>query len=261
MGGGAPLFLIAGPCVIETQEHLFHLADVLKQLTAKLGIPFIFKTSYDKANRLSIGSYRGPGLEKGLAILTRLKKEIGVKILSDIHNLHEVGPASEVLDCLQIPALLCRQTDLVLAVAKTGKVINIKKGQFMAPWDMQHIIKKVESGGNNRILVTERGTSFGYNMLVSDMRCIPIMQSFGYPVVFDASHSVQIPGGQGGASAGMREMIPILAQAAVASGADGIFIEVHDSPDHAPSDSQNMLRLDDLEDLLKRLKSIHRAVS
>lgn len=254
--GGPELFLIAGPCVIENEKSLRTVAESLKEITGRLGIPFVFKTSYDKANRLSADSYRGPGLEAGLEILSRLKNDLGIPILCDVHCRSEVVRAAEVVDVIQIPAFLSRQTDLLQEAARTGKPINIKKGQFLAPWDIKPIIKKAEKVGCRQIILTERGVSFGYNNLVSDMRAIPIMRTFGYPVVYDATHSVQLPGGIGTASGGQREMIPHLARAAVAAGCDGIFLEVHDDPDNALCDGPNMLPLNRLEPLLESLISI-----
>lgn len=261
LGRQNQLFLIAGPCVIEDEKSLFRTARILKQITDRLNIPFIFKASYDKANRLNIRSYRGPGLYKGLEILARLKKELKLLILSDVHSAEEVEPASEVLDIIQIPALLSRQTDLTIKAAKTGKPINLKKGQFLAPWDIKNVIQKITSTGNHNIILTERGTSFGYNNLVSDMRSIPIMKTFGYPVVYDATHSVQLPGGAGNKSSGQREFLSILARAAVAAGCDGIFMEVHHNPDKALCDGPNMLNLREMPALLKTLQQIHKVVS
>jgi len=261
VGGGNPLFLIAGPCVIESPEITFEVAEVLKGLTGRLKIPFIFKTSYDKANRSSVDSYRGPGLEKGLKILAEVKERFDVPVLSDVHSVQEVPAAAEVLDVLQIPAFLSRQTDLIQAAARTGKPLNLKKGQFLAPWDMKSVIRKAEAGGAKRILLTERGTSFGYNNLVSDFRSIPLMRRFGYPVVYDATHSVQLPGGLGMRSGGERAMVPFLARAAVACGVDGIFLEVHPTPDEALCDGPNMLVLDTVGNLLKQLLKIREALS
>lgn len=260
LSGKRPLFLIAGPCVIEDEKNLFRNAKTLKQIAQRLKIPFIFKTSYDKANRLSIHSYRGPGLYKGLNILSRLKEQLKIPILLDVHSVQEVGPVSKVADVIQIPALLSRQTDLVLKAARTGKVINLKKGQFLAPWDVKNIIEKIISNGNRNIILTERGTSFGYNNLVSDMRSIHIMKSFGYPVVYDATHSVQLPGGAGVKSSGQREFVTTLARAAVAAGCDGIFLEVHHNPDKALCDGPNMINLNELPALLKTLQQIHKVV-
>ncbi|MEE4356978.1 MAG: 3-deoxy-8-phosphooctulonate synthase [Desulfococcaceae bacterium] len=254
------LLLICGPCVIEDEKSCFAIASFLKDLTEKLNIPFIFKASYDKANRTSLSSFRGPGIAQGLEILDRIKKELDIRILSDIHQVSEVEPAGKILDILQIPAFLCRQTDLLLAAARSGKSINIKKGQFLAPWDVANIVEKITSAGNRRILITDRGTSFGYNNLVADFRAIHIMQKTGFPVIFDATHSVQLPGGAGKSSAGQREFAPVLARAAVAAGADGIFLEVHPDPDRALCDGPNSLRLDDLEKLLHQLQAIREII-
>ncbi len=248
--------LIAGPCAIESESFCLDMAKRLKDLTQKLGVPFIFKSSYDKANSLSLESFRGPGIDRGLEILAKVKSKLNLPILSDVHCKSEVDKAKEVLDIMQIPAFLCRQTDLVVAVAKTKKVVNIKKGQFLAPWDILPIIKKVESTGNKSIVITERGYSFGYNNLVTDFRSLAIMRSFGYPVVYDATHSIQIPGGKGGCSGGQREFVLPLARAAVAFGCDGLFLEVHTNPDKAPCDGPNMINLKDLEKLLKQIKSL-----
>ena len=246
IGAGHPLALIGGPCAIEGESFMLDVATRLRDIAAKAGVPFIFKSSYDKANRTSIRSYRGPGLLRGLEILQKIKDVVGVPILSDVHAVEEVEPAAEVLDVLQIPAFLCRQTDLVVAAARTGKPVNVKKGQFLAPWDTQNIVEKVRSVGNDQVLLTERGASFGYNNLVADMRSLVIMRSFDVPVVFDATHSVQLPGGAGTASSGQREFVPHLARAAVATGCDALFMEIHPDPDQAPSDGPNMLRLEDL---------------
>lgn len=259
-GGRKPFVLIAGPCVIENRKMAFDIAGRLQAITSKLKVPFVFKASYDKANRTSFQSFRGPGLEEGLAILGDIKKKFGVPVLSDVHNLDEVAKASEVLDILQIPAFLCRQTDLVTAIARTGKIVNVKKGQFLAPNDMRQIISKIESTGNKKILLTERGTSFGYNNLVSDFRSLEIMRQTGYPVIFDATHSVQQPGGMGHASGGNREFVPLLSRCAVAAGVDGIFMETHPSPDKALSDGPNMWPLSGMEKLLKELAAIDRVV-
>lgn len=261
IGPGAPLTLIAGPCVIENPETTFKIAAFLKELTEKLELGFIFKASFDKANRTSLQSYRGPGLSQGLQILARIKAELGIRILSDVHAVDQIAAVEPVLDALQIPAFLCRQTDFILAAARTAKVINIKKGQFLAPWDVANIVDKIQSVGNRQILLTERGTVFGYNNLVADFRGIPIMQATGYPVVFDATHSVQLPGGAGQSSGGQREYAPILARAAVAAGADGIFMEVHPDPDQALCDGPNSLPLDALQPLLIQLKAIHQIVA
>ncbi len=260
LGGGAPLCLIAGPCVIEDETSLFHAAEKLKGISEELDIPLVFKASYDKANRSSVDAYRGPGLDKGLSLLRKVKERFDVPLLSDVHRFEEIGPASEVLDVIQVPAFLCRQTDFLVEVARSGKVVNIKKGQFMAPWDMKNVIGKVESAGNNQIMLTERGASFGYNNLVTDMRALPIMRSFGYPVVFDATHSVQLPGGMGAASGGQREFVAPLARAAVAAGIDALFMEVHEDPDRALCDGPNSVALDDIKSLLTKLKDIDAVV-
>ncbi|HUV14631.1 MAG TPA: 3-deoxy-8-phosphooctulonate synthase [Acidobacteriota bacterium] len=256
LGGGTPFFLIAGPCVIESENHCLGLAEQLKQVTDRLGVPFIFKASFDKANRTSVTSYRGPGLVEGMRILSRVKEELGVPLISDIHEAGQAALAAEVLDIIQIPAFLCRQTDLILAAASTGSIVNIKKGQFVSPWDVEQIVRKVESVGNEKLLLTERGSAFGYNNLVVDFKSIPVMRSFGYPVVFDATHSVQLPGGSGTQSSGQAQFIPYLAKAAVAVGVDGLFFEVHETPEKALSDAANALPLSGLEDLLTELKSI-----
>jgi 2-dehydro-3-deoxyphosphooctonate aldolase (KDO 8-P synthase) len=259
IGHGAPLALIAGPCVIETPEVTRFIAERLKQMTERLGMPLIFKASFDKANRTAIGSYRGPGIEAGLGILSAIKEELDLPVLSDVHQAADAERAAEVLDVLQIPAFLCRQTDLILAAAATGKPVNIKKGQFLAPWDMGNIIDKAVSTGNTQLLITERGSMFGYNNLVVDFRSIDIMQGTGYPVVFDATHSVQLPGGSGTSSGGQRQFAPLLACAAVAAGADAVFMEVHPDPDNALCDGPNSLFLEDLPDLLGRLQAIRAA--
>ncbi len=260
MGEGRPLALIAGPCVIEDEERVLEIASFLKTLTEALAMPFIFKASYDKANRTSIHSYRGPGAAEGLKILANVKKELGILVLSDVHRIQEVEAAAEVLDVIQIPAFLCRQTDLILAVAKTGRTVNVKKGQFLAPWDIANIVEKIRSIGNDRVVITERGVMFGYNNLVVDFRGIRIMQQTGCPVVFDATHSVQLPGGAGTASGGQREFAPVLARAAVAAGVDGVFLEVHPDPDHALCDGPNSLKTDTLAPLLSQLKRIREAI-
>lgn len=260
IGGRRPFALIAGPCVIESAELCRETASYLKELTNSFQIPFIFKSSYDKANRTSIHSFRGPGLWKGLEILAQIKEEFHIPILSDVHSIEEVAPAAQVLDVLQIPAFLCRQTDLVQAVAKSGKPINIKKGQFLAPWDVRHIIEKIEACGNKSLLLTERGTSFGYNNLVADMRSLVIMRRMGYPVVFDVTHSLQLPGSLASSSGGQREFIPFLARAAMAVGIDGLFMEVHPRPAEALCDGPNSQPLQDLPSLLKELKEIDRLV-
>ena len=259
IGNSGPLALIAGPCVIENAKTTLEIAAFLKSLAHELALPFIFKASFDKANRTSIHSFRGPGLTEGLNILARVKSDLRVKVLSDVHEADQMAPAAEVLDVIQVPAFLCRQTDFLLAAAHTGKPINIKKGQFMAPWDMKPVVEKLHSAGNGNILVTERGAMFGYNNLVADFRSIPIMQAAAGPVIFDATHSVQLPGGEGQSSGGQREYAPLLAKAAVAAGADGIFLEVHPDPDQALCDGPNSLPLDDLGRLFRQLKAIHEA--
>lgn len=256
VGGGKGLFLLAGPCVIEDPERTLMIGRRTKEICDRLGIPYIFKASFDKANRSSYSSFRGPGLEEGLKILAHIKKELQVPVVSDIHSVEQIEPAAEVLDVLQIPAFLCRQTDLVYGAAKTGKCVNVKKGQFMAPKDMINVLKKMEEAGNENLMLTERGASFGYNNLVVDMRSFPIMRDFGYPVIFDATHSVQLPGGAGTKSSGQREFVPFLSRAAVGTGVDGLFMEVHDNPEEALSDGPNMVRLDDLEAILRDLKAI-----
>ena len=261
MGPGAELVLFAGPCVIEDHKTTLSIARFLKQMTSELGIPFVFKASYDKANRTSLQSYRGPGMRAGLEILSSIKNELSIPILSDVHARSEVESAAQVLDIIQIPAFLCRQTDLILEVAQTGKPVNIKKGQFLSPWDMFQVTEKITSTGNRQILLTERGSMFGYSNLVVDFRSIKIMQDTGFPVIFDATHSVQLPGSAGKSSGGQREFAPLLAKAAVAAGADGIFIEVHPDPDHAKCDGPNSLPLTSLRDLISRLKAIRRLVT
>ena len=256
VGAGRPLAVIAGPCVIESRDSALEHAARLKEAADRVGVPFIFKSSYDKANRSSVTSYRGPGLAKGLEILAEVKSKVGVAILSDVHEKEQVGPAKEVIDILQIPAFLCRQTDFVIAVAKSGKVVNVKKGQFLAPWDMVNIAQKILSTGNDQILLTERGVSFGYNNLVSDMRSLVVMGELGYPVVFDATHSLQLPGGLGHASGGERKFIAHLARAGVAVGIDALFMEVHEDPDRALSDGPNSLPLAEFEALLRVVKEI-----
>ncbi len=251
-----PFTLIAGPCQLETRQHAFDMAGAIKEITDKLGIGFIYKTSFDKANRTSRNAKRGLGLELSLPIFEDLKKEFGVPVLTDVHEREQCAEVASVVDVLQIPAFLCRQTDLLEAAAATGKVVNVKKGQFLAPWDMKNVVNKVVDAGNLNVMATERGVSFGYNTLVSDMRAIPIMkEQCGCPVVFDATHSVQQPGGQGGSSGGDRAMVPVLASAAVAIGVGAVFMETHQDPDNAPSDGPNMVRLDGLEALLTRLKA------
>ncbi len=259
-GGRRPLVLIAGPCVIESEEACLETARSLKELTLSLKIPLVFKSSYDKANRSSLRSFRGPGLEKGLEILRKVQREWEVPVLSDVHRFEEVEPAAEVLDILQVPAFLCRQTDFVLALAGTGKGVNVKKGQFLAPWDAQNILEKIESTGNQSILLTERGSSFGYNNLVADMRSLVIMRQMGYPVIFDVTHSLQLPGGLGKSSGGQREFISALARAAVAVGIDGLFMEVHPSPETALCDGPNSQAISGLRPLLEQLISLDRVV-
>ena len=260
IGDKNPFILIAGPCVIESETLCLDTAKTIKDIAQGLGIPFIFKSSFDKANRLSIDSYRGPGFKKGLEILHKVKQKVKVPVLSDIHCQSEIKEAAKVLDIIQIPALLCRQTDIVVTAARTGKVINIKKGQFLAPWDILPIIKKMESTGNKSILITERGSCFGYNNLVSDFRSLSIMRQFGYPVIYDATHSVQLPGGKGNSSGGQREFVAGLSRAAIAFGCDGLFLEAHPQPDKAPCDGPNMIDLKELQKLLKQIKKIEAAL-
>jgi 2-dehydro-3-deoxyphosphooctonate aldolase (KDO 8-P synthase) len=259
LGGGAPLVLIAGPCVIESEDHAGMIAESLTGIATRCGVPLIFKASYDKANRTSLKSFRGPGIEKGLKVLEQIKKRLAVPILTDIHEASQAEPVAQVADVLQIPAFLSRQTDLLVAAAKTGRTVNIKKGQFLAPLDMKYAIAKVTESGNSQVFVTERGFSFGYNNLVVDMRAFPILRSLGYPVVYDATHSLQLPGAGQGVTAGQAEFIEPLASAAVAAGVDGLFIEVHDTPAQAKSDGQNALPLERLEPLLRRLMRIDAA--
>jgi 2-dehydro-3-deoxyphosphooctonate aldolase (KDO 8-P synthase) len=260
IGDKNPLVLIAGPCVIESERLCLETAKSIKEIAARLGMPFIFKSSFDKANRLSVDSFRGPGLKKGLDILNRVKQKIKVPVLSDIHCQREIDEAAKILDIIQIPAFLCRQTDMVVAVAQTGKVINIKKGQFLAPLDMGPLIEKAESVGNKSILITERGVCFGYNNLVSDLRSLKVMRQFGYPVIYDATHSVQLPGGRGGRSGGQREFVEGLSRAAVGFGCDGLFLEVHPEPDKACCDGPNMIDLKTLERLLRQVRSIEKVL-
>jgi 2-dehydro-3-deoxyphosphooctonate aldolase (KDO 8-P synthase) len=260
VGKGNPIALIAGPCVIESRESALTHAKRLKEITEKAGVPFIFKSSYDKANRSSMDSYRGPGLEEGLKILKEVRDEVGVPVLSDVHDVTEVALAAAVIDVLQIPAFLCRQTDLLLEAAGTGKPVNVKKGQFMSPREMDNVITKIESTGNENILLTERGSTFGYNMLVNDFRGIIQMGETGYPVVYDATHSVQMPGGQGSSSGGESKYVLPLSKAAVAVGCDVLFVEVHENPDKAMSDGPNMLKLSDLAEYLEQIKKIEKAV-
>jgi len=261
LGGNNPLFIIAGPCVIESEEIAFYTAERLKEVCRRVNLPLLFKSSYDKANRTSLSFFRGPGLEKGLRILFDVRNKFNIPVISDIHSVEEVKPASEVLDALQIPAFLCRQTDLILAASKTGKPVNIKKGQFLAPWDVKNIIEKFISTGNQNIFITERGTSFGYNNLVVDFRGLSIMRAFGYPVIFDVTHSLQLPGGQGQSSGGQKEFAEPLARAAVAVGADGIFMEVHLEPDKALCDGPNMIKIDEMEKILATVKAIDQLVN
>jgi len=259
--GEGDLVLIAGPCIIESLEHLRVMAGALKEITGRLGMPFIFKASFDKANRSSINAYRGPGLEDGLRMLSQIKKEFDLAVTSDIHETHQARKAADVIDLIQIPAFLCRQTDLLLAAGSTGKPVNIKKGQFMAPWDMQHALKKITNTGNHQVMLTERGVSLGYNNLVCDLRSLGIMRAFGVPVVLDVTHSLQLPGGKGDSSSGNREFIARLARAGVAFGVDALFMEVHDHPEAALSDGPNSLKLSDLEALLEQVLKIHRVVA
>jgi len=259
-GGGRPFVLIAGPCVVESRDSALRHAQMLRALTDRLGVPFIYKSSYDKANRTALDSFRGLGMDTALNILAEVKRETGVLVLTDVHTAAEAGAAAEVVDVLQIPAFLCRQTDLLLAAGQSGRVVNIKKGQFLAPWDMEHAATKVASTGNRCILLTERGATFGYNNLVSDFRALPIMARSGYPVVFDATHSVQLPGGLGGQSGGQREFIAPLARAAVAVGVDGLFMEVHEEPERALSDSATVFPLAQLESLLRVLLALDAVV-
>jgi 2-dehydro-3-deoxyphosphooctonate aldolase (KDO 8-P synthase) len=260
VGEGQPLALLAGPCVIESEDFTLKMAEAIKGVCDRLNINLIFKSSFDKANRTSIGSFRGQAMETGLAVLERVKREVGVPVVTDIHESYQAAPVAEVADLLQIPAFLCRQTDLLLAAAATGRAINVKKGQFLAPWDMKNVVKKLEDGGAKHILLTERGTSFGYNALVVDFRGLPQMREFGYPVVFDATHSVQMPGGQGNTSGGQREFVPYLARAAAAIGIDALFMEVHENPDQALSDGPNMVPLDQLEAVLTQIVRVREAL-
>jgi len=260
LGGAHPFVLIAGPCVIEGRTFALRLAQTLKKIAQEAGVPFIFKASYDKANRTSLNSFRGPGLIKGLAVLKDIKERIGVPILSDVHGVEDVAAAAKVLDIIQIPAFLCRQTDLIVATAQTQKIVNIKKGQFLAPWDIGQVIKKVEAQGNKKILLTERGVTFGYNNLVSDFRSVDIMKNTGYPVVYDATHSVQQPGGQGEYSGGNSEYVPLLSRCAIAAGIAALFLEVHPHPKQALSDGPNSLPLSKLKGLLQELKQIDKIV-
>ncbi len=261
VGSGHPFAMISGPCVIESEEHALRSAETLKKIFEPLGINFIYKSSYDKANRSSFNSFRGPGMEKGLKILERIKKEFDVPVLTDIHSPEEAAPVAEVCDIIQIPAFLCRQTDLICAAGLTKAIINVKKGQFMAPWDIKNVVDKIRSTGNENIILTERGASFGYNNYVSDMRGIPIMQDYGFPVCFDASHSVQLPGGRGDASGGQREFIPTLTKAAIASGCNLIFMESHDDPANAKSDKDSVMPFAFLKGLMEECKKIYDIVN
>lgn len=256
IGGVRPLVVIAGPCVVESRESALRHAAALKEKADQVGVPYVFKSSYDKANRSSVHSFRGPGLQRGLEILAAVKEKIGVPILTDVHEIDQVAAAKEVADILQIPAFLCRQTDFVVAVAQSGRIVNVKKGQFLAPWDMRNVVEKIRSTGNEQILLTERGATFGYNNLVSDMRSLVVMRELGYPVVFDVTHSLQLPGGLGHASAGERRYIPALARAGAAVGIDALFMEVHEDPDRALSDGPNSLALENFANLLAVVKQI-----
>ena len=260
IGGENPIVLIAGPCVIENEGHVMRHAENIKKICDKLDIGLIFKASYDKANRSSVKSYRGPGIDKGLKILAKVKKGLGIPILSDVHCRSELGRAKEVLDIIQIPAFLCRQTDFIKEVAETKRAVNIKKGQFLSPWDVKNIIEKIEDAGNKNIIITERGVMFGYNNLVSDFRSLEIMRGYGYPIVYDATHSVQLPGGKGFASGGERKFVAGLSRAAAAVGCDGLFLEVHENPDRAPCDGPNMITFEALEELLREVKKIDNIV-
>ncbi len=260
VGAGHPLALIAGPCVIEGEDHLLGVAERLQEICGRVGIPVILKSSYDKANRTSLASFRGPGIKRGLEFLRRVREKTGLPVLTDVHDVSQVTLAAEVVDALQIPAFLCRQTDLLLAAGQSGLAVNVKKGQFLSPGEVPRLVEKVVSTGNHRLLITERGTSFGYNNLVVDMRALPMMRAIGYPVVFDATHSLQLPGGTGVASGGLREYVPHLARAAVAAGCDVIFMEVHPDPDRAPSDGATMWPLGELEVLLRSLLRISAAL-
>jgi len=258
-GNALPLTLIAGPCALESRAHALDMASALKEITSKIGIGFVYKTSFDKANRTSARSARGLGLDTALPIFAEIRSKVGVPVLTDVHEAEQCARVAEAVDVLQIPAFLCRQTDLLIAAAKTGRVVNVKKGQFLAPWDMANVVAKITSAGDRNVLVTERGVSFGYNTLISDMRALPILQrETGAPVIFDATHSVQQPGGQGATSGGEREFVPVLARAAVAVGVAGVFIETHENPDKAPSDGPNMVPLKDLEALLRKLQDFDR---
>ncbi|MDF1578432.1 MAG: 3-deoxy-8-phosphooctulonate synthase [Desulfobulbales bacterium] len=259
VGPGRPFLLIAGPCVLESEEMALEVARTLKEICDRLGMSYVFKTSFDKANRTSLDAFRGPGLAKGLEIMARVRKKVGVPIISDVHAVDQVKPAAEVLDIIQIPAFLCRQTDLLVAAGKSGKPVSLKKGQFLSPWDMKHAVSKIKWSGNRNLLLTERGAMLGYNNLVVDMRAFPVMRSMGCPVIYDATHSVQLPGGADGSSGGQREFIPFLARAAVAAGIDGLFMEVHPDPDNSLCDAANSWPLDEMEPLLESLLAIHQA--
>lgn len=261
VGPGQPLLLLAGPCVLESGELAWDIAQAMKEITARLGISYVFKASFDKANRTSLDSFRGPGLEKGLRQLGRIREEVGVLIVSDVHETGQVELAADTLDIIQIPAFLCRQTDLLVAVAKSGRTVNLKKGQFVSPWDMKYAVNKLRAVGCERILLTERGAGFGYNNLVVDIRSLPVMRGFGCPVIYDATHSVQLPGGAGGSSGGQRQFIPPLTRAAMAAGIDGLFMEVHPDPDSALCDGPNSWPLDQVEHLLKQLLRVRAAVA
>lgn len=261
VGSGQPLLLIGGPCALESEELARTVATTMKEISGRLGLQYVFKASFDKANRTSLASYRGPGLEEGLEILARVRKEIGVPVISDVHDVNQIEAAAEVLDIIQIPAFLCRQTDLLAAAAKTGKPVNVKKGQFVSPWDMENAVNKMRGSGGDKIMLVERGACFGYNNLVVDMRSLPVMRSFGCPVIFDATHSVQLPGGAGGSSSGQREFIATLSKAAVAAGIDGLFMEIHPDPEQALCDGANSMPLDQVEELLVQLIKVRKAVS
>ncbi len=259
LGGGRPLVFIGGPCVIEGRDSALRHAEAMRSITAAAGMPFIYKSSFDKANRTSLASYRGPGLDEGLEILAAVKRHVGVPVVTDVHEPGQVAAVAAVVDVLQTPAFLCRQTDVLLQVAQAGKPVNVKKGQFLAPWDVKPLLDKVASTGNQQLMVTERGVSFGYNNLIADMRSLAVMAEYGYPVVYDAGHSVQLPGGQGVASGGQRHFIRPLARAAVAVGVDAVFLETHEDPEHALSDGPNSYRLSELPQLLRELQAIHAA--
>lgn len=261
VGADQPLLLIAGPCALESEELARKVAGTMQEICGRLGISYVFKASFDKANRTSLDSYRGPGLEEGLSILSRIRTEMQVPVISDVHDVSQVAPAAEILDILQIPAFLCRQTDLLVAAAQSGKPVNLKKGQFVSPWDMENGVNKLRGAGGKKVMLVERGASFGYNNLVVDMRSLPVMRGFDCPVIYDATHSVQLPGGAGGTSGGQREFIPPLSRAAVAAGVDGLFMEVHPDPDTALCDGPNSMPLDAIEQLLTQLLHVHKAVS